>query len=155
MVAHAKEDLVPFEADERLRLRIAEGILGFEAFNDYLLFGSKELYPFRILQSLDEPTVIFVVVEPGLFFTDYEFEMSSADLKLLNLRDIREAMVLSVLVVPEDPMEMSANLLAPVVVNSDKGIAKQVVLHNSSYSVREPLFVNVASQQAGALCLTH
>ncbi|MFH1485417.1 MAG: flagellar assembly protein FliW [Chloroflexota bacterium] len=142
------QETVPFEADERQRLMIPEGLLGFEEYTDYLLFGSKELCPFRVLQALDEMTTIFLVVEPHFFFSDYRLELCEADKRLLELADPAEALVLALLVVPEDPLETTANLLAPLVVNPTNGLCRQVVLRDSPYTVRELVFAKSSASQS-------
>ena len=42
----------------------------------------------------------------------------------------------------QQPPEITANLLAPVVINSGKKIAKQVILYQTDYSVRHPVPTN-------------
>lgn len=40
----------------------------------------------------------------------------------------------------EEPFEQStANLMAPIVVNRRKMLAKQVILHDSSYQTKQPI----------------
>jgi flagellar assembly factor FliW len=39
----------------------------------------------------------------------------------------------------DEPVNISANLLGPIVVNTETRQARQLVLDNSGYSTREPL----------------
>jgi len=45
----------------------------------------------------------------------------------------------AILTVPEDPQEVSVNLQGPVLINTDNGAAKQLVLVNSKYEVHHRL----------------
>ena len=132
--------MLPFGVDEQLSVTFLEGIVGFESMKEFMLSTSKAIYPFKVLQSLQDPTVIFIVTEPRFFFRDYHFELSPVEMDSLRLSSIEEAKVLSILVVPKNPLKMTANLLAPLVINEREKIGKQVILHDSSYSVDQRLF---------------
>ena len=47
--------------------------------------------------------------------------------------------MVTVNITPGDPLEITANLLGPVAINLQKKLAKQIVLHHSSYSTRHPI----------------
>ncbi len=96
--------------------------------------------PFAFLQSLAEPGLTFVVVEPFAFFTDYEFELQDALADEFGLSAGNPPQILSIVSIPEKAEEMTANLLAPVIINREKRTAVQFVLERSPYTTKHRLF---------------
>jgi len=121
-------------------LAFPEGVPGFERHRRFALIEDTKLAPFCWLQSLHDPLVGFLVIEPGLLVADYEFDIADPDVELLGLDDPSEARVLSILVVPENVRAMTANLQAPLIVNPRKRIAKQVILTDERFPLRYPVF---------------
>ena len=86
------------------------------------------------LQSLDDPKLAFVVVQPGIFLSDYTPPLQSFVLDELQVTPGNDPEVLVILTIPAgQPHEMTANLLGPVVVNVNKRLAKQVLLDPNRY----------------------
>jgi flagellar assembly factor FliW len=121
-------------------IEFPEGVPGFERHQRFAMIVDQKLAPFSWLQSLHDPLVGFLVIEPGLLVTDYSFDISDPDAELLGLTDPSEARVLSILVVPEDVRAMTANLQAPLILNPEKRIAKQVILTDERFPLRYPVF---------------
>ncbi len=117
-----------------------EGLPGFERHVRFALIEDAKLAPFSWLQSLHDPLVGFLVIEPGLLASNYEFDISDPDVELLGLADPSSARVLSILVVPENVRAMTANLQAPIILNPQKRIAKQVILTDERFPIRYPVF---------------
>ena len=130
-------------------LAFPEGVPGFERHRRFALIEDTKLAPFCWLQSLHDPLVGFLVIEPGLLVADYEFDIADPDVELLGLDDPSEARVLSILVVPENVRAMTANLQAPLIVNPRKRIAKQVILTDERFPLRYPVFGGTSN--AGAV----
>ena len=91
------------------------------------------------MQSVDDPSLAFLVCEPGPFFPDYEIQLEEADQKLLGIRTEDDALVCVILVVPEDPKNVTANLRGPVVINTLTRTGLQLVLAGEQYPVKAPL----------------
>lgn len=91
------------------------------------------------LRSLDDPDLRFVVVPPALFFPDYAPEITDATAEQLQARTADDLVALVVVTLGEEPDEATANLLAPVVLNPAQRLAAQVVLDDSTLSLRAPL----------------
>ena len=113
---------------------------GFERHRRFALIEDAKLAPFCWLQSLHDPLVGFLVIEPGLLIANYEFDISDPDAELLGLDDSSGARVFSILVVPENVRAMTANLQAPLIMNPQKRIAKQVILTDERFPLRYPVF---------------
>ena len=117
------------------------GLIGFPNQKRYILREHKKGSPFIWFQSVDEGDLAFVLMDPLLCKTDYEFQINSEDRKILEFSDSCDGLQTLVIVniIPGDPIEVTANLLGPLVVNTKKKVAKQVVLHQSPYSTRHPI----------------
>jgi flagellar assembly factor FliW len=124
-------------------LTFPDGMPGFERHHRYALLQDERLAPFFWLQSLHDPLVGFLVVSPGYLVNDYMFDIADPDVEMLDLDGPTEARVLTILVVPEDVREMTANMQAPIIVNPVKRIAKQVILTDERFPLRYPVFGNL------------
>jgi flagellar assembly factor FliW len=95
--------------------------------------------PFSLMTSSDDPDVGFVVVEPWVFYPDYEFELDTSTSERLALSEPGDSIVLCVVTLGERPEEATVNLLGPIVVNRYTHEACQAVLDPSLFNVRAPL----------------
>jgi flagellar assembly factor FliW len=91
------------------------------------------------LRSLERPEVRFVVVTPGIFFSDYAIELDDQQCSDLGLTSADDVLVLVMLTVGHDGPSTTANLLAPVVINVRTRAAAQIILTGSDWPVRAPL----------------
>ncbi|MEB3285193.1 MAG: flagellar assembly protein FliW [Candidatus Sericytochromatia bacterium] len=128
-----------FEIDPSTILHFPLGLLGLERFSRYIIIDSDQTAPMRWLQCVDDPDIALLIVEPGMFFPDYAPHLSSDDRGILQLNGDDLPVVASVVVIPDDPQEMTINLLGPLVINEEKRLGKQLVLADSSYSARQRL----------------
>lgn len=117
-----------------------KGILGFEKHLEYVLTAYDPETPFYWLRSLDDPELAFLVLEPHYLLEDYSFDLSDEEANLLEISSAKQAFVLVLLTVPENPLEMTANLLGPLVFHKETHLGRQVVLEKESYSLRFPVF---------------
>ena len=51
-----------------------------------------------------------------------------------------ELAVYAVATIPDNPIEATINMMAPIVINDNDRCGKQVILHESKYSVQHSLF---------------
>ncbi len=127
------------EIDESTLLTMPKGPYGFEGQTRFCLISHRPNAAFRWLQSTEDPELAFPVMDPSKFFSDYAFEISDADAEKLQLSRPEDALVIVVVTVPHNGKEVTANLAAPIVVNTASGIALQVVLENNRYAIRHKL----------------
>jgi flagellar assembly factor FliW len=90
------------------------------------------------LKSVEDPDLRFLVVPPGVFFPDYTPEIDDATVEALQIKRAEDVLVLVVVNPGEQASTATANLLAPVVVNTVSRQATQVVL-SEDLPVRAPL----------------
>jgi len=137
------------EVDQEKMICFPEGIIGFNDIKQYLLIGKKERMVMW-LQAIDRPEIAFIVVNPFLFEPDYDPKVSAQDLEFLKVEDIRDINILSIVVVPKNPADMTANLLGPLVVNTRDRVGRQVILTEGNYSVKHPVVAADVSQKEQA-----
>ncbi|MCB2183512.1 MAG: flagellar assembly protein FliW [Desulfobulbaceae bacterium] len=122
-------------------ITMTRSFLGFPESLHFFLRPHSPNSPFMWLQSLDNPKLAFVVVTAKLLAPHYIPEIPPQLTKELKIDSVEEQDLLLILTIPKDnPQEMTANLLGPVVVNSRKRLAVQVVLDPRKYDPCWPLF---------------
>lgn len=125
-----------------------EGIPGFEDLKRYIFLPEENLKlsddnleVFHWLQSVGDPVVAFLVVNPYLFFAEYVFDIPDEDVVALELNSPEEIAVFNIVTIPGDKAsEITVNLLAPIVINNKLKQAKQIILNESAYSTKHPFF---------------
>jgi flagellar assembly factor FliW len=95
------------------------------------------------LQSCEVPQIAFPVLEPELFSPQYKATLTKGDLEGLKLADQQSARYFSIVTIPDDPTNMTANLKAPVIVNIAERVARQCVLQDNNLAIREPIFAKL------------
>ncbi len=91
------------------------------------------------LRSLEDPDLRFLVTSPISFFPDYAPLVEDDVVDQLGIVDAAEVLVLVVLTAGSSLAETTANLLAPILVNTQSRRASQVILDDPSLSVATPL----------------
>ena len=124
------------EIDNDKLIYFPEGLIGFEECKQYFMLYREENNCVWWLQSVQRPEVAFILTDPLNFIPDYEPILTSDDMRILQSADPTELDFSVILVVPDDPCEMTANLLGPIVVNTSKRIGIQVVLRDNRYSAK-------------------
>ena len=99
------------DVDERQKLDFPQGILGFENLRSFVLLDATQP-PFYWLQSLDEPQIAFVLMDPAFFKPDYSPDISPDDLEEIGINAPDEQLVFTIVTIPEE-QEHSASLSEP------------------------------------------
>lgn len=115
----------------------SKGIPGFEQETDFVLIDVKES-PFSYLQSMKQSDLSFVLADPFVFHTNYEFDLPEQEAEELSITD--DVHVQCMVTLHEQIEQSTINLLAPLVFNLQKKQCKQVVLHYSPYQTRHCLW---------------
>jgi flagellar assembly factor FliW len=91
------------------------------------------------LQSLDLGELSFLIMDPFLFFREYDFELPEFVQQQLQIEQPEDVQVWSIVSVKEDFSKATINLLAPIIVNYKSRLAKQIILHDTEYKVKHEL----------------
>jgi flagellar assembly factor FliW len=125
------------DVDPDLVITLPDGVLGFERCRRYVVVQQGDTTQFKWLQALDDGTVAFPVIDPWQFKPDYAPTLSDADAAQLELGNGTPQLVFAIVTVPrENPRAMTANLLAPVVINARTRQGKQVIVRDDIYTTR-------------------
>lgn len=117
---------------------VGPGILGFDGLRRYALLPEKDS-PLEWVQAMDDPDIAFAVLDPFLFYPGYSFELADAEVEALGLARPEDARVRVILTLHESAEGITANLLAPLVLNPRMRRARQVVLQESELPLRFPV----------------
>lgn len=125
------------------------GILGFPDHQQYVLIEPADSL-FWYLQSADDPDLAFVLLPPEIMRPDYEVSVDRRQVADIQLASPDDSMVFSIVTVPQNTAEMTANLQAPLVINKESGLGKQLVLMDGRYQVRHSVLqeIKAAAQKA-------
>ena len=131
------------EVDEEKLIHFEEGIPGLEEYKKFTLLQFEESYPIIWLQAVDFGGVCLPVLDTFAVLPNYVFDIDDEHVRELQLKGPEELHVVSVVVIPEDIQRMTANLAAPIIINTVTGKAKQIMLSGSDFNVRTPVFPDV------------
>lgn len=113
-----------------------QGIPGFPEETRFVILPLPENEIYFILQSIEKPELGFVIVNPFFFFKDYSFDIDDASVEQLGLEQEADTLVYTILTI-QDPFEKTtANLQAPLILNTKNKKAKQLILSDSQYKTK-------------------
>jgi flagellar assembly factor FliW len=141
-ILSSKLGKVEFDDDDVITL--VTPLLGFGELSDYLIISNTDYFPFLWFQSVEDPSVCFILIEPEPFFKTYKPRLNKREYKVMGVSDISSLKVFCIVVIPDDPQKATANLRAPLLVNFERKIAKQSVLEDERWDIRANLFFEEA-----------
>lgn len=140
------------EIEEEKVITFEGGIIGFPEMNRFILLHDEERGTdagIRWMQSLEEPAFAMPVMDPLVVKEDYDPEVDDELLKGLGNITEENILVLVTVSVPADLTRMSVNLQGPIIVNVDERKACQVILENTKYPVKYPIYDILQARKAG------
>lgn len=138
------------DIDDESVLTFPAGILGFPDSGRYVMLDHDTEAPFKWLQSLDEPALAFVIIDPDLAFTGYRVAVPGEAMAEVQGNDTDELSTAVILTIPsDDPGRITANLRGPLLMNRRTKLCKQLVLADE-FPTRHPLFPLTASDADSA-----
>lgn len=120
-------------------IRFPWGLPGFPNLRRWIALNVEEQSSFVWLQSLDDKNVALPTIDPYYVFEDYDPKLPGYAVAALEIEGAADFTILCVVVVTENAEDMTMNLFAPIVINLRTRTARQIVLENSGYSVRQPM----------------
>jgi flagellar assembly factor FliW len=117
------------------------GIPGFPGRRRFIILEREETRPFCWYQCVDDPDLALVIMNPYLFKPDYSVDLKPAVREMSWKAEEEDSLKLYVVVNASDgvPEKVTANLIGPLVINSQRHEAIQMVIHDSPYSHRYPI----------------
>lgn len=125
------------EVEDNRIINFKNGIPGFENLNSFALIDIENNTNLKFLQSLEKKDVCLIIVSPWDFFKDYEVYLSDDELKELEINNENDVLIFNVITVREKVI--TVNLVAPIIINVINKNAKQIILSESKYSIRQEI----------------
>ena len=127
-------------SDDGILLTLPKGLLGFPQLTAFRLFEPSDGYPLKFLQAVDQPEISFFCMDPVGLRPDYTVPLSDPEAEELALEAPSDALILTLVVIPEDPRRMTTNLAGPLVVNTRTRVGMQVALPSDRFPLKFPVF---------------
>ncbi|MFP3667412.1 flagellar assembly protein FliW [Priestia sp. SIMBA_032] len=128
------------EIDNQQTLTFNQGIPGFLEETEFVILPLPEVEAFQVLQSIQTKEVAFIITDPFQFFLDYDFQLEPQEIEKLQLQQAEDAAVYVLLTMSDSVEKITANLQAPVIINTKQQLAKQVILMNTAYETKHRIF---------------
>jgi flagellar assembly factor FliW len=135
-------------ADDRV-IHFPKGLLGFSGQTRFCLLEPGDDACFFWLQSVDEPSLAFVITDPSLFVPEYSVPIRPEQMIELKLNKLDEAQVF--VIVNKVDQTLTGNLQGPLVVNTMTRTGEQMVLAEKRWTTRHPLVKVAAGKEARAI----
>lgn len=139
------------DVEEEKIIHFPDGIIGFPDCKDFtLIFDEEKGEKKKIswLQSLDEPVFALPVIDPLFIKEDYQPMVKDEMLKGLGELTEEDTFVLVTVTAPEQIEDLSVNLQAPIIINSDTRKACQVIA-SEDYPVKYKIYELLKARKAG------
>lgn len=134
--------------DEKQIFHFERGLFGFENVHDFALIDATQP-PFMWLQSVELSYLAFIVLDPKIFRNDYDPGISDEDLMEINLspEDKSEELILSIITIPENQNDMTANLQGPVILNKRDLLGKQFIASDDRWITKHHVMDELAGKR--------
>jgi flagellar assembly factor FliW len=125
-------------------INFPSGLIGLEEWKQFVFVSHPAGGDLRLLQSMDDTRVSFILAPPWHIMPDYKVTVSEADARLLkyaagstvvsSAKD--ELTAYCVISIQEEPFSVTVNLLGPLVINRESRVGLQVILTDSNFGAR-------------------
>lgn len=128
------------EVNKKDIITVKDGLLGFDQLKKFFIVDPGDQTLILWLQSVDSAETAFPIIEPKIFKPDYTIKLLPAELTSLDLENLQNASVYTILTIPQIVTDMSANLKAPLIINNKTKLARQIVLQDSKLEVKLQMY---------------
>ena len=134
------------EIDDDKILTMPEGLPGFPGFERFALLEDPKSAPFCWFQSVEEPNLALIIINPYIFKPDYQIDLegfiTSRGWEDTAMEDL---LVYAVVNITDrgGEKQIMANLVGPLIINSKNNETIQVAIANSMYSHQHDVMASV------------
>ena len=125
--------------DENEIIKFEKTILGFDKSKRFILKDVNENDFFKILQSVDEPEVAFIVISPFEVENNYEINLNNEVINTLKIKEANNVLLYSLVTLNSKIEDITVNLKAPIVININNKKAQQFIIDKEKYKIKHPL----------------
>ncbi len=132
-------------------IKLKEGIIGFPDLQNFTLIHDEEKEgkgSIKWLQSMDDPSFALPVINPLDVKPDYQLVVNEEGLEPLGKITEENAFILVTITVPQKIEEMSVNLKAPFVINTDNLQGAQMIVEDD-YPIKYKIYDILNKKKAG------
>ena len=142
MIINTKH-LGQLEISEENIINFPKGLPGFEDRRDFALIAIEDTGGFYLLQDLEKTYISFIMVNPWNFYKDYSIDIKEEYLKTIEAESNDSDIIrVYVIITLEDSLKSSTcNLMAPIIINTEKRKGRQIILNESPYRTKHRLFL--------------
>ncbi|MDW0110811.1 flagellar assembly protein FliW [Sporosarcina aquimarina] len=115
------------------------GLPGLEDEKQFVILPIEGNDIFQVLQSVNNSNVALIVSNPYTLINDYSFEIDEPTIDLLEIKSPEDVMVLAVMSLKQPFESSTINLQAPLIFNINNQKAKQMIMNDATYQLRQPI----------------
>lgn len=138
--------------DDDKVLEFPNGIIGIEDKHKFAIIYDLEKgedSAIRWLQSMEDPYLALPVIEPFAIVDDYNPLIEDALLEPIGNPKDEDIVVLLTLIISSDVTKVTANMKAPIVINSATCQGGQIIVENPDYEAKFNVYNAVQKRKAG------
>ena len=129
------------ELEEQDLIHFSTGVVGLPDWQDAVMVPVPDVPILTWLQFAHDPDAAFLLLDIQSLYPYYD-----CDLARQQVGAGPTATVYTIVKVPNgDFSKATTNLMGPIVIQGDKRLGTQVILHDSNYPLRHPLFEGEAA----------
>ena len=114
-------------------------IPGFDELNKYILKDIDDESPFKILQSIEDKNIGFIVICPFDVEEEYEIKLNDSIVEKLNIKEPTDVVLYSIVTINSKVEKITANLMAPLVINIKEKKGEQFIVDKGNYKIKHPI----------------
>ncbi len=129
-----------FDTKDNKMIEFPLGIPGFEELHSFIILEIAQTKPIYWLQSTENKHIALPVILTFEVLDDYYIDIRENELEDLFVESQNDLLVMNVVVIPENVEAMTVNLAAPIVINTRRGIGKQIIVDAQALPIRWPVY---------------
>lgn len=133
-------------------LEFPNGIIGIEDKHKFAIIydiDRGEDSAIRWIQSMEDPYLALPVIEPYAILDEYNPMIEDALLEVLDSPADEDIVVFLTLIISSDVTKITANLKAPIIVNSRTCKGGQIIVENPDYEAKFNIYDALQKKKAG------
>jgi flagellar assembly factor FliW len=116
------------------------GLPGFNTLHEFILLPVDGNTALSYMQSIQEMNICFILMNPFLIMEDYDIDISEKTVENLEIEKPEDICLYSILTITENIKDITANLAAPIVINTVNNKAAQEIMNDSRYGIKYKLY---------------
>lgn len=128
-----------FTYEDKEIIKFTKAIPGFEGLENFIIKEVDEESAFKIMQSLEDASLGFVLISPFDIKENYEVKLSEDLIKRLEIKEPTDVALYSMVTLNSKVENITANLRAPLVININSQKGEQFIIDKEAYKIKHPI----------------